>query len=237
MLTALVERFPLVRGLLDFVFPPLCAGCESFYDNPDGLCEACTEVIDWLDSPTYVYPSPIAGQDEPETPEPLPVFAAGNYIDPLRQVIIQLKFHGVVSPLDLLSTKLAESFDKDIAKLKPTCLVPIPLHQSREYVRGYNQAHLLAEKLSGRLDLPVADGLLFRAEKRRPQARLSESRRAANIRGVFDIDPDSQVDPTTSRLVLVDDVVTSGHTVLEAERTLRAAGYTVVGVASIARKL
>jgi len=237
MLTSLIKRYPLLRGMLDFAFPPLCAGCREFCENPYALCEKCLETIDWLQKPTYLFPVASTTDIDEPAPSPLPVFAAGDYSGPLRETVLQVKFHHVTAPLELLAERLFEKLGADITKLHPTHLLPIPLHPSREYTRGFNQARLLAECLAPLFELPIEDHLLFRTGKRRPQSRLSETRRAANIRGVFEVVVLPTPAPSSARFVLVDEVVTSGHTILEAERTLRAAGYSVVAVAAVARTL
>ena len=237
MLTSLLERSPLLRGMLDFAFPPLCAGCGEFCEHPHALCEPCLETVDWLEKPTYLFPEALTTDINEPAPSPLPVFAAGDYSGPLRETVLQVKFHHVTAPLELLAQRLFDKLGADLVKLRPTHLLPIPLHPSREYARGFNQARLFAERLAVHLELPVENDLLYRRRKRRPQSRLSETSRAANIRGVFEVDPGPALDSSTARFVLVDDVVTSGHTILEAERTLRTAGYTVVAVAAVARTL
>jgi len=237
MLTSLVERSPLLRGMLDFAFPPLCAGCREFCESPDALCSHCLETINWLARPTYVFPEVLSVSIDDPTPPSIPVFASGDYSGPLRETILQVKFHHVTAPLGLLAKKLVGEFGKAIVAGHPTHLIPLPLHPTREYARGFNQAMLFAAQLGALLELPVAADLLYRTARRRPQSRLSEARRAANIRGVFGLDPDCSLDPQSSRLILVDDVVTSGHTILEAERTLRASGFTTVAITAIARTL
>ena len=239
MLTNLVERFPLLQGMLDFVFPPLCAGCRVYSESPDGLCQKCLDAIDWFDSPTYLYPEradlAAGGADVDSEIVAFPVYAAGNYTGPLREVVLNLKFHGVFKPAGLMARRVAETFGAKLSEFGATALVPVPLHPGREYGRGYNQAAIFTSRLSEALGLPVHDDLLVRTAKRRPQSRLNELERAANIRGVFEVvEREGDERPT---LFLVDDVVTSGATILEARRTLVAAGYPVAAAIAIARAL
>ena len=238
MLTELTERFPLLRGFLDFVYPPLCAGCREYTEMPGGICENCLTLIDWWDKSILLTDIDFRTKVELEDGEPdsFPLFAAGSYTGPLREVVVQYKFHGAKSVVPVVAERLAVRFGAEIRKLSPAVLVPVPLHPGREYVRGYNQALLLAEAVSPLLDLPVIDNLLFRVKKRRLQSRLGKSKRAANIRSVFalaaEIDPD-----VCHRVILVDDVVTSGQTLFEVRRTLRAGGFRVVGAIAIAHRL
>jgi ComF family protein len=232
MLTPLANRFPVLRGLLDFAYPPLCLGCEEFFDGSDGICPVCWESMPWYERPFYLEPAAFQGAGE----DAFPLFAAGNYVDPLKKVVINFKFHGAVGAADNIARQVAAAFGYEIGKLAPGVLVPIPLHSSREYYRGYNQAAVFAEALSRELNLSVDHNLLLRTEKRRPQAGLRQSERAANIRGVFSVAED-RVTEENEGILLVDDVVTSGQTVFEARRTLIEAGYRVVGAISMAHGL
>jgi ComF family protein len=224
----------LLGALLDFAFPPLCPGCDQYLDSEAPVCAVCRGKFDLYDFAFCVncrlqvgiWPEcPSCGNDL------LPLFALGNYVDPLKQVVIEIKFRGILRPLDLLANSLVETFGDRIASRQADCLTPIPLHPTREYERGYNQASELAHVLSHRLDLPVADDLLVRTGKRRPQQILPAARRAKNIRGVFEA---LDYDGSGRRILLVDDVVTSGETVREAARVLAQQGHCVVGVLAIA---
>ncbi|MEW5796070.1 MAG: ComF family protein [Candidatus Zixiibacteriota bacterium] len=239
MLTELTERFPLLKGLLDFVYPPLCAGCGTYEENPDSICESCLRRIDWWDKSLVLtdVDLPPGDEDIGAPSESIPLFAAGSYVDPLQRIILQYKFHGAISVASLIARKVADRFGEPIRELGPTVLVPIPLHPSREYLRGYNQALIFADKLSEPLELPVDTNLLVRVKKRRPQSKLSKSKRAANIKSVFALSPYFDPAEPRSQVILVDDVVTSGQTLFEARRTLRDAGITVAGAIAMAHKL
>jgi ComF family protein len=132
---------------------------------------------------------------------------------------------------------LVELFGEKIQKLAPVSLVPIPLHPSREYVRGYNQAALFARELSGQLEMPVIDNLIIRVKKRKPQSKLNQSKREANIKNVFELAEEQLESDEARKVILVDDVVTSGHTMFEARRVLIAGGHDVVGAIAMARAL
>jgi ComF family protein len=238
MLTGLMDRFPLIRGLIDFVYPPLCAGCREYTDTPGGICDRCLARIDWWDKSILLTDIDFrtisdSGGKEPES---FPLFAAGSYTGPLREVVVQYKFRGATSVVPIVAERIATQFGAEIQKLSPALLVPIPLHPSREYLRGYNQAEVLAEAVSPLVGIPVVDDIIFRVRKRRPQSRLSKSKRASNIKSVFALSADLDSD-LCHRVILVDDVVTSGQTLFEARRTLQAGGFKVVGAIAIAHRL
>ena len=187
MLTGLLDRFPLIRGLIDFVYPPLCAGCREYTETPGGICDRCLGRIDWWDKSILLTDvdfrtlSDWAGKE----PASFPLFAAGSYVGPLREIVVRYKFHGATSVVPVVAERLVTQFGAEIQKLSPALLIPIPLHPSREYVRGYNQAVVLARAVSLLVDIPVVDDIIFRVKKRRPQSRLSKSKRAANIQSVL----------------------------------------------------
>jgi ComF family protein len=233
-----MERFPLVRGLIDFVYPPLCAGCREYTETRGGICDRCLARIDWWDKSILLTDIDFRTSSDWDVKEPasFPLFAAGSYTGPLREIVVQYKFHGATSVVPVVAERIATQFGEEIQKLTPALLVPIPLHPSREYLRGYNQAEVLAKAVSPLVDMPVVDDFIFRVEKRRPQSRLSKSKRATNIRSVFALSAELDSD-LCRRVVLVDDVVTSGQTLFEARRTLQAGGFEVVGAIAIAHKL
>lgn len=229
-----IQHLPLVRTLLDFAFPPLCPGCGEYVEDDRTICGACHGRFDIYDFPFCIRCRLQVGV-WPECPscrhELLPLFAYGNYEDPLKQVIAEMKFHGVLDSIPIITGELVENFADRIASRQPDCLVPVPLHPSREYDRGYNQSVHIAESLATGLDLPVRTDLIIRTARRHPQQTLPAAKRATNIRGVFKPDDEQ---PERMRILLVDDVVTSGETVLEMSRVLDAVGHKTVGVVALA---
>jgi len=235
VLTEMMQKHPLVKGFIDFIFPPLCLGCGRFTDDPSSICETCRNKFGTYQHPfclecfsplSHAYLCPECEQQS------LPLFAYGNYAAPLKEVIIQFKFRGIKLPAAVFASLLCETFVEQLRSLQADMLVPIPLHSSRERERGYNQASLFAERLAEQLDLPVREDILVRMEKRKPQATLTFEKRIENVSGVFAVI--SEVPEQPERVILVDDVVTSGATVREAARELEQAGYRVVAAAAIA---
>ena len=223
-----------LKGLADFVFPPLCLGCGEYTEVEYGVCDDCMRAIDRFSQPfclgclTMIESGTRCGSCEDRYP---PLFAAGNYTAPLEQIIIQYKFKGIKRPSVMFARLVMEEFEDDIKSLQAEALIPIPLHPSREAGRGYNQAVVLSQHLSELLGTETRTDILYRTQKHKPQARLNLRQRAANISGVFEVDESAE---SGARVALVDDVVTSGATVREATRVLSEAGLEVAGVISIA---
>lgn len=228
---------PWLDAVVEFAFPPLCLGCGSYTASDIAICETCVQRIE-----TYADPFCLTCKrqlfDTMDCQDcrrdAWLLFAYGNYADPLQEIVIHFKFRSITHLGAYFADKLAEQFGERIHRLEPDYLAPIPLHPFREILRGYNQAEVLAEKLSERLEIPMATDFLKRSKRRKEQARLSEHERAANIKGAFEATADA--DPG-ERVILVDDVVTSGATVSEARRVLTEAGFQVPAAISLAHGL
>ncbi len=223
-----------VRPLWDFIYPPLCLGCGDFCKQSIQVCEKCQRALILNEHPVCLSCFSVLGSSSSCSMcvrQALPLYALGDYAPPLREIILQFKFKGITKPAGWLAALLDEQFGDRLKQLKPFVLVPVPLHPSRENYRGYNQSTLLAEQLGPLLKVPINEQLIKRVEKRRPQAKLSMKQRKKNIRGVFRSSPSEE---RTQRLILLDDVVTSGATATEAANSLRAAGHDVIAVVSLA---
>ena len=234
MLNNIREKYPILAGMLDFVFPPLCAGCGKFDESAEGICESCQKAIETFSLPICLSCESVL-QENVKCPicadKVFPLFAYGNYQPPLQEIIIQFKFRDVLGPVKLLTANLVETFASKLQHLSADCLMPVPLHPQREHRRGYNQANIIAEALSLLLELPVRANLIQRTGKRRPQARLNFASRAQNVKGAFSI---TQKQSEPEKILLVDDVVTTGATVTELKKVLEKARHKVVGVIALA---
>lgn len=154
------------------------------------------------------------------------VYAFGPYDDWLREAIIALKYQSEwarYQHLGALLVPIVQSLGRVDA------LVPVPLHPRREAVRGYNQARLLANAVAERANIPVHDALVRELDTRQ-QVSLSAELRRTNMAGAFR----TQANVEGRNLVLIDDVITTGATLLECARALRAAGAARVGAVTLA---
>ncbi len=228
-----------IRGLVDFFFPPLCLGCSEHIESDFDICPACMEKIEYIKHPFCLSCFEVirSGDKCPVCKDDfLPLYSFGEYTTPLKEIVIQYKFKGIIRSARLFSEYICDRYADLIRGHSCDLLLPIPLHRSRENHRGYNQATVLAEELATRLDYKVDDEILSRVKKRKLQSRLNFNQRADNIKGVFEVDEEARTAENTP-VILVDDVVTSGSTVLEAGKTLGKAGYKVVAVISIAHAI
>lgn len=154
------------------------------------------------------------------------VLSFGIYAGALKAAIHQLKYFSarrLARPLGALLGGL-DLPAADIA-------VPVPLSPRGLRQRGFNQTHLIGRAACATLGVPVVPGLLVKMKDTLPQARLTSKERIKNVRGAFGLR--SKLDG--QRVLLIDDVVTTGATVRECARTLLKAGAAEVAVACVAR--
>jgi len=116
---------------------------------------------------------------------------------------------------------------------RPTMVVPVPMHWTRRWRRGVNQAHLLAESVSRQLDLPCYPGLLQCVRKTQKQGTLGPQERRRNVRDAFRVSAGYAIQ--NRHVLLVDDVLTTGATANELARLLKRAGAAAVWLAVVAR--
>lgn len=229
---------------LDLVYPPACAACQAELESSAAglLCAECRQrfVSHAAACPRCAATAVAATLDDRGCPQcrdqRLHFDAAlrlGAYEGPLRAAVLQLKRPGG-RPLALtLADLLAESLAAQQTTLACDAVVPVPMHWSRKMWRGVNGAETIAERVAQQWNLPLAAHLLARRKRTAPQARLSTPRRLANVRGAFRAR--AHRDLPGARLLLVDDIMTTGATLNEAARVLRRAGAGFVAVAVLAR--
>lgn len=155
----------------------------------------------------------------------------GAYDAELRQLIVLLKYNGLRPLAGPLAGWLALVATQHPALADVDALVPVPLHPRRERQRGYNQAELLARELSRWLKRPVETGWLERVKDTPSQTGLTHAQREENVRGAFAAR--SKLD--SRRILLVDDVCTTGATLNACARVLKAAGAETVQALTVAR--
>ncbi len=217
--------------LLRFFWPASCAGCDCLGEYLCALCRA--KILPFRPSCFYCGRASVhgttcfscRGDGRAER-----VIVAAHYADPVvRALVRELKFGSVKDIADILAGIMLPPILSAIAGLSRDALFlcPIPLHPRRKRVRGFDQARLMADALSEALGIKTVP-LLRRDRYSPPQARLpAETRfRGANIAGSFSIS-DNTV-PAGKIPILVDDVITSGATLSEAVKVVRAAGFAEV---------
>ena len=157
------------------------------------------------------------------------VYTYGSYEGPLRDLVHLYKYQGV-QPLaryfgDLLAIALPRDRRFDV-------IVPMPLHWTKRWQRGFNQSELLAEEIGRSWNVPVRN-IVTRKRSTAPQAGLTNAKRRANVQNAFSLKPGARLNGQS--VLLVDDVITTGATASACARALRRAGAKHVSVLAVAR--
>lgn len=231
--------------LADVLFSRNCAGCgRPMDDEPGAYCWECRAEL-----PAVAVPycrrcgDPAAGEasgdyDCAACARKEPAFdwarSAMHYRGAVQRAVRDFKYHAALW--------MQEEFAEWLAALWGTCpedrrgataVVPVPMHWRRLRTRGYNQARLVAESFARRVGLPCRARWLRRARPTPTQTRLSARGRAENVRGCFETGRWAPLEG--ARVVLVDDVMTTGATLDECARTLKRAGAAWVAALTVAR--
>ncbi len=158
------------------------------------------------------------------------------YEFPVTQLVQALKYEGALANARVFGTRLAAHASSEAFHPVPRAalVVPMPLHPSRLVERGFNQSHEIARVVTRLLDLELAGQALRRVRATAPQVGLDRRARAGNLSGAFVAD---RRRVTGEHVILIDDVVTTASTAMEAASTLRAAGAAAVEVWAVARAL
>jgi len=205
------------------------------------VCAACEESLPRHTSthcPVCALPTPDAqhcGQCLRRPPHFDATFAVFSFEHPVREMVHALKFGAVFAMRGVLARGLVAVVQEAAAvgQLQVDCIVPMPLHRERIAERGFNQAMELARDVSRVLDVPVRPQLVVRDSNTGHQAGLPLRQRRKNLRGAFRC-----VEPLAGlRVLVIDDVMTSGATLNELARSLKLAGAAHVTNLLVARTL
>ncbi len=220
-----------LRGwALDFAFPPHCAGCgrEGAY-----LCAPCLAGARRLEDPYRLARGGSIGGELALSPIALDaVYAPFVMEGPVREAVHQLKYRGVRALAPILGEAMAECADRN--RLAADLIAPVPLHPRRLRERGYNQADLLAGEVARRMGIPADSRALERTTHAPPQARSAASaERWARVQGAYR----ARRTMDGLRVLVVDDVCTTGATLNACALALRSAGAAAVWGLVAAREL
>ena len=243
-MTALNKPVQLLRdlwsGVLDLIYPPHCLVCKG--PGNDYLCAECVEKIDIIQPPCCRkcgVPCDPTVYICAECREREYYFefarSVGIYENELRDAIHALKF----ACQELMARPLGELMARCYATSglpgKVDVAVPIPIHRSRLVERGFNQSAEIARVLCKRISLPLQTGALVKTRKTRDQVNLPEDQRFTNLEGAFAVPDPHPI--AGKRVLIIDDVLTTGATANEAAKTLRSAGASAVYAYTLARRL
>jgi ComF family protein len=231
------------RAVVDGVLPPRCLACGAAVGEPDALCGQCWTAMSFFAPPWCAvcglpFPHPmgegaVCAACARERASWHRARAVLRYDRHSRGLVLALK-HGDRTHLARALGGWMHRAGGEILD-GADLILPVPLHWTRLFARRYNQAALLAHAIHAAGGPPVAPDWLIRRRRTPSQGRLGAVGRARNVRGAFVLRPGRNV--KGKRLVIIDDVLTTGATVDECARVLRREGAAFVGVLTLARAL
>lgn len=232
----------LLASLRDLAFPPGCLGCGRVVGRDQAFCADCAGQMDWLEAacPVCGRPDPAGGKACPACPPAWDrAWALAGHAGPVAEAVRAFKYRRAWAIGAGLARLLAGRAPADLLA-GVEFIAPVPLHPWRLLRRGFNQAQVLARGLARRTagedsGPRLLPDLLLRRRHTRPQVGMSPAQRAANVAGAFAVHPRRAALLAGRRVLLVDDVLTTGATLAECARALRTAGAAWVGVATVSR--
>ena len=226
---------------------PICRTClSSFAEIAEPLCPCCGRPPAATSQPTQ-RPAPAASITIPPLcrlcrAKTFAFARARNwaaYNESLTSAIMLLKYEEVTRLGDFFAARLADHHarlsQRDASAWRTDVIVPVPLHTDRRRERGYNQVDMIARPLARRLKLPFRPYLLARTKPRPARLVLSRSEHWASVRGAYALREGSRVDKL--RILLIDDVMTTGATLDACSRALLAAGAAEIVALTVGRAI
>ena len=209
----------LLENILDILYPRRCPICQEVVKKRgEMICPSCRKEIAPIQEPVCKKcGKPIMDAAEEyccDCGKMWHLYTRGlavlPYTGKVRKSLHQIKFHNKKEYLDFYGPYMAEVLGKRILAWDAQALIPVPLHRSKRRKRGFNQAEILAVEVGRALGIPVRTDVVQRIRNTRPQKDLSLRERQNNLKGAFKI---IQYDVKLKKIILVDDIYTTGSTI------------------------
>lgn len=215
----IVNRYYLINQ-------PACCRCgKALWDSDREYCRDCSRHIRSFDGGISVF---LYGQRR----VPMPVDRKTGYErHSMGESILRFKFDNAREYGDYYIEQVLEQYSEQLSRWKPDVIIPIPIHPSKMKTRGYNQAEVLAKKLSTAIQVPMRTDLLVRKQKTKPQKELNDEERLRNLTAAFAMA--GRIPDAYQRILLVDDIFTTGSTMEACTRRLKEQGPRQVYILSI----
>ena len=239
MATSLRQRLrSLGTWVLDFALPPRCAGCGTIVHEIHSFCVDCWTRIEFLGAggcaccglPLQATESDQCAVCLAQPPRIRRTRAAVAYDDLSRGIVLRLKHGRKVAAAKTMARYMAPLLEREGGD---PLLVPVPLHRRRLWARGFNQSAIIARELSLRIGIPADAALLMRTKPTPPLRGMGSAERKRTVAGAFKLRPGAAAQGR--RIILVDDVLTTGSTSDACAKALLKAGAASVELVSWAR--
>jgi ComF family protein len=240
------KGWELYQDLLDFFFPPLCLICEErLLPDEEYYCGTCYKDFEYVPRPLCaVCGAPLGNRviEKEYCPDcpPKPIHfdtarAPLLYDGPVVPGIIAMKFNRRLEMAEYFGRILFYYLKTEMKDENFDCIIPVPLHPRRYLERGYNQSEEMGMFLSRKTGIPLFPELLRRIRNTPPQTSVEHSGRRKNVTGAFNV---VYPDPVKGhRVLLLDDVYTTGSTLNAAAGALKDAGAAKVTALTLCRAI
>ena len=219
-----------------------CLCCGSSGLEPDFLCDLCRDRLQFVGDHAHCLrcaellfsdlDQAYCGRCLKDPPYFQETHACFIYEELVAHLIQGLKFSGRLQVLPFLVQEMGSALKKAYAgRMLPELVMPVPLQYSRQFKRGFNQAHELGRRLAKNLDLSYSPFIASKIKGTQAQATLSKKERVRNLKGSFQL----QEMPAVKSIALVDDVMTTGSTLRELAQTLYQNGVEEIHLWVVAR--
>jgi ComF family protein len=234
-----------IAGLIDIVFPPRCISCEAVIYGEDDhcFCPDCFAGIDFIRSPLCTHCGmPFTGDHQTDhlcgdclSSKPFFTVArsVGQYQGILLNCIHKFKYQEKIAVGEVLGKLMAVFVYPAINISEYSLIMPVPLHRKRLRERGFNQSLILAKEIAKEFSLPLDFMTLKRRIYAGPQVGLGRTERQSNVKNAFAVKDSNRV--RGERIILVDDVYTTGSTGNECARVLMNCEAREVAIITLAR--
>jgi len=219
----------LKEKILNLLFPGRCVVCDGLVDRQgEGVCSQCRNKMIYIKEPCCMKCGKQLKKEEQEYCEDCRkmkhVYIQGTALydyGSMADSVFRFKYGGRMEYASFYGKELYEKKKDWLMARHPDALVPVPIHPSRKRARGYNQAELIAGRLSELSGIPMEVSLIRRVKKTRPLKNLSHSERQNNLKRAFKIDIN---DVKLNTIVIIDDIYTTGATIDSMAQAFREKG-------------
>ena len=225
-----------IKGI---IFPRRCPGCDKILEfNGKKICDNCRKNLIYIKEPRCKKCGKqlIKFEDEYcfDCKKGKHIYKKGvsafSHAGEIKKSIYKIKYCNKREYVDFYGKEVARIYEKEILGWKCDCLIPVPLHRKRKLKRGYNQAEVIAKVISKQLGIPINNKILTRVKNTKPQKELNDEDRKKNLENAFKIHK-SIVE--LKKVILVDDIYTTGSTIDSCARILLDNGVSEVYYVSL----
>ena len=223
----------ILKSLINLLFPRTCAACGNILlEGEDTVCTTCRFLLPktgYENNPNNPLAQMFFGQ------MPFNAVMAEFFFSKtgkVQHLIHGLKYHHCRENGIFLGQEIGKSLLKAPDYQGVDCIIPIPLHPKKEKIRGYNQSHVIAEGISEIMNIPIAGKCFVRSVFTDTQTKKSREDRYQNVKDIFEVKNPSQL--AGKHVLLVDDVLTTGATLMSAGKALMQVEGIKISVATVA---